>query len=86
MVGEGRRPKCRIIVLGYLDFPQQLVYALVKARLDEVRFGTQPLQQAERMELAILVFGVLTHENKMRTLGAGVKRPEDVQRRQRQCG
>jgi hypothetical protein len=58
-----------LAMVRVLDFPQQFVHAFVEAAigtLDEVRVGAQTLQQAQRVELAVLI-GVVTHGNKMRT-------------------
>ena len=52
-----------VVQIRILKLPQQFVHALVEAAVrspNEVRFGAQSLQQAERKELAV-VFGALTH-------------------------
>ncbi len=56
---------------------QECVDPLMEPRigtLNAIGFGTKPLQKPKRMELSALVLGLLTHENKMRTLRTRVKR------------
>jgi hypothetical protein len=64
---------CDVVEVGILKFPQQLIHHTIQVGirvLDEGGFPSQPLKYAERIELAVLVRGLLTHENKTRTLAA----------------